>query len=235
MGIPPLHTPPPIGRYCTRTVTSFCPASGEQVAAHFSLKNFPSSRASPSSLHRTAIEDVITGGLYSYTRMAVPLTEIDLPRLSITVACGVCTPLPLTGPPVPDAPSFVSPANRNWLLCSDAPPFIVAEMLYCTRLIPCTHSPQPCNTALSFTTVAVTAASGRTLSGTYSVNAALTLPIYVPPLYTLAVIVPLPDVALGIRVISPVGTVHWYTVRSALLLTACIAASSGVPVTPANV
>ena len=39
----------------------------------------------------------------------------------------------------------------------------------------------------------------------------------------------------GLGVISPVGTVHWYTARSALLLTACIAASSGVPVTPANV
>ena len=74
--------------------------------------------------------------------------------------------------------------------------------------MPCTHSPQPCNTALSFTTVVVTAASGLTLSGTYSVNVSLTLPIYDPPPYILAVIVPLPHVALGMRVIRLVGTVH---------------------------
>ena len=54
----------------------------------------------------------------------------------------------------------------------------------------------------------VTAASGLTLSGTYSVNVSLTLPIYDPPPYILAVIVPLPHVALGMRVIRLVGTVH---------------------------
>ena len=37
----------------------------------------------------------------------------------------------------------------------------LASPAACTRLIPCTHSPQPCNTALSVTTVAVTAADPK--------------------------------------------------------------------------
>ena len=85
----------------------------EQVAAHRTFRYAPSSCSLPLALHRTAAEAVMTGGRYSYTRMLLPYTISALPRLSVTVTRGACTPLPPSGPTVPEVPLRASPANRN--------------------------------------------------------------------------------------------------------------------------
>ena len=70
------------------------------------------------------------------------------------------------GAVTPEKPDTLCPAKVNRHPASDAPPTALASTAYCRQLMPRTHSPHCSSSALSFTSVTVSAALGRMLSGT---------------------------------------------------------------------